>query len=284
MGLLAGAGFLDAVYITSAGNPASGLSPTMTAIRLDTGATATPTVTEIGSLGIYKVTNWSPAANTEYMSIWAVSGNYVINHPVKLFKVGGGQEGALITDIGDFSGQSNLQSLLDVLAVPDVAGKGLYVCLITDRLDHGTYGLSALKTLLDAIPTTSEAEGYVENAVHTNASHDITTANDKTETQVFEITKTGVYELSVYLHLDALETAGEGGIVTVKLTMTEDGGTTYADNPIAVPKYTVGSSEEYPSIEADKIHGKCKLTIQCSGDVTATRAITYDYVTRDLGA
>lgn len=54
-------------------------------------------------------------------------------------------------DLGDFSGQTNLQSLLAVLGVPDVAGKSLYTCLITDRLDSATFGLSALNDDLDSI-------------------------------------------------------------------------------------------------------------------------------------
>lgn len=54
----------------------------------------------------------------------------------------------LQANIGDFQGQANLQSLLQVLGVPDTALKSLYTCLITDRLDNATYGLSSLKTLI----------------------------------------------------------------------------------------------------------------------------------------
>ena len=56
-------------------------------------------------------------------------------------------------DLGNFSGQTNLQSALAVLGVPDVAGKDLYTCLITDRLDNATYGLSAIETLVDDVET-----------------------------------------------------------------------------------------------------------------------------------
>ena len=52
----------------------------------------------------------------------------------------------LKADIGDFSGQTNLQTLLAALGIPDVAAKPLYTCLITDRLDNATYGLSAIHT------------------------------------------------------------------------------------------------------------------------------------------
>jgi len=38
-------------------------------------------------------------------------------------------------NLGDFTAQTNLQSLLQVLGVPDVADKPLYECLVTDRWD-----------------------------------------------------------------------------------------------------------------------------------------------------
>jgi hypothetical protein len=60
---------------------------------------------------------------------------------------------AIQEDLGDFSAQTNLQSLLAVLGVPDVAAKPLYTTIITDRLDNATYGLSALETLIDDLET-----------------------------------------------------------------------------------------------------------------------------------
>ncbi len=60
---------------------------------------------------------------------------------------------AVNTDLGDFSAQTNLQSLLAALGIPDVAAKSFYTCLITDRLDNATYGLSAIETLVDDLET-----------------------------------------------------------------------------------------------------------------------------------
>ena len=57
-------------------------------------------------------------------------------------------------DLGDFSGQTHLQTLLAVLGIPDTAAKPLYTCVVTDRLDNAAHGLGALKTLLDGIPKT----------------------------------------------------------------------------------------------------------------------------------
>jgi len=57
-------------------------------------------------------------------------------------------------DLGDYSGQENLNTLLAALGIPDVSAKSFYTCLVTDRLDHATYGLSALHTDIGAIPTT----------------------------------------------------------------------------------------------------------------------------------
>ncbi len=59
----------------------------------------------------------------------------------------------LYGNVGDFVGNTNLQTLKAALAIPDTTAKGLFVELATDRLDSGTHGLAALKTLIDAIQT-----------------------------------------------------------------------------------------------------------------------------------
>lgn len=64
-----------------------------------------------------------------------------------------GKIDAVQADLGDYSAQTNLKSLLAALAIPDTAGKGLFIELATDRLDSATYGLSALNTDIDAIQT-----------------------------------------------------------------------------------------------------------------------------------
>jgi hypothetical protein len=190
------------------------------------------------------------------------------------------------TETGVFSGQTNLKTLLAALGIPDTAAKPLYTCLITDRLDHATYGLSAIRALIAALNNLSSAtvEGLVENAVDSgNLTHDITTANDKTETQIFALASTGIYALSIVFDLDALETAVEGGTVSIRLYNKVDG-SNYSDKPSACATYVVGTSIEYPSFELGLVHGNVKVTIQCSTDVTVTRTIAYRYQTRDLGA
>jgi len=57
------------------------------------------------------------------------------------------------TNIGSFLGRTNDASLIEVLGVPDVAGKDLYTCLVTDRLDDATFGLSPLQVLIAALQT-----------------------------------------------------------------------------------------------------------------------------------
>lgn len=56
---------------------------------------------------------------------------------------------ALQADIGDFSAQTNLKSLLAVLGSGwDTENKTVYTKLVTDLLEHGTYGLAAQNTYL----------------------------------------------------------------------------------------------------------------------------------------
>lgn len=78
-----------------------------------------------------------------------------------------GKVDAIQTDLGDFSGRTNNQTLLDVLGVPDVAGKDLHTLLVTDRLDHGTYGLSAIITRGNAAWTTGSGTGLTAVATGT---------------------------------------------------------------------------------------------------------------------
>lgn len=83
--------------------------------------------------------------STYYVGIPTMSG-YVTDMSTLEDKVD-----AIQVDLGDWSARTNLQSLLTSLGIPDVAGKDLYTCLITDRLDSATFGLSALNTDLDSI-------------------------------------------------------------------------------------------------------------------------------------
>jgi len=152
-----------------------------------------------------------------------------------------------------------------------------------DNLSAGAVALQSTLTALNNI-STADVEGKVENAVDAgNLTHDITTVNDKTETQVVEIAKAGIYALSVFFDLDTLETATEGGTVKIRVYNKIDGAN-YSDKPSAYAEYVVGQENEYPSIEINLVHGYCKVTIQCSTDVTATRTIAYRHLERDLGA
>lgn len=88
-----------------------------------------------------------------------------------------GKVDAIQTDLGDFSGRTNDQTLLDVLGVPDVAGKDLYTLLVTDRLDHGTYGLSAIETIVDDLEgrLTAARAGYLDELAAANLPADVDT-------------------------------------------------------------------------------------------------------------
>lgn len=171
------------------------------------------------------------------------------------------------------------------------------VAAIEAKLDDPATGLAAIKAEVTAVEgkldarldatissraTPAQVEGLVENAVDSgNLTHDITTVNDLLETQMVEIAKTGIYALSIFIDLDVLETAQEGGLIKIRLYNKIDGAN-YSDKPSAYIEYLLGD-DEYPSIEINLVHGNCKLTIQCGSDVTVTRTIAYRYIVRDLG-
>lgn len=72
-----------------------------------------------------------------------------------LYGILGNPSASLATTVLDgIDARANNANLNALLGIPDVAGKPLYTCLVNDRLDHATYGLSALDTKIGAIPTT----------------------------------------------------------------------------------------------------------------------------------
>ena len=77
-------------------------------------------------------------------------------------------------NIGDFAGQTHLQTLLDALGIPDVAAKSFYTCLITDRLDDGTFGLAALDTELGLVKSKTD---LMNSALGTGTLNDANTSD-----------------------------------------------------------------------------------------------------------
>ena len=154
-----------------------------------------------------------------------------------------------------------------------------------DYLASGTYGLSALKTLIDTVDSVADAIKLKTDLLFavssSSVSHDITTANDTVETVIEEIEDTNNYSLSLFFDLDTLKSASEGEVVTIKLYNKIDG-SNYSDSPIAVSEYVVGSEIEYPSIETNVLSGYSKITISCSGEVTATRSIVCRILKRNM--
>lgn len=77
-------------------------------------------------------------------------------------------------NIGDFAGQTHLQTLLAALGIPDVSGKSFYTCLITDRLDDGTFGLAALGTELGLVKSKTD---LMNSALGTDTLNDANTSD-----------------------------------------------------------------------------------------------------------
>lgn len=138
-------------------------------------------------------------------------------------------------------------------------------------------------TAIVASPTAGTMADHLQAQDGGDLTHDITTTNDTVETDLFELSNTNIYALTVKFDLDVLETAGEGGTITFRLYEKINGSSYPTNNPNVIFQYVVGTSDEYPSIETDLIHGNSKLTIQCSGDVTTTRQINYRRIYRPIG-
>jgi len=92
---------------------------------------------------------------------------------------------AVQTDLGNFSGQTYMTSLLTALGIPDTDSKPLYTVLVTDLLGHATHGLVQLQADIAAIPTTmvgtdnaflASVGGALDDAAASGAVDDATTA------------------------------------------------------------------------------------------------------------
>jgi len=179
-------------------------------------------------------------------------------------------------DIGDFSGQANLTSLLAALGIPDVAGKSLYTCLITDRLDNATYGLSALETLVDGIETQTDKLSGADADTETGALNLFTG-----ERTIFEIVKTTRYKLvGAFIRMDGTTPVTGGATITVKFYLKVNG--TYVK--LAERTYVKGTDPDGITI-ADSLFGatgSIKVTAQSDNAGDTATTVPYQYVTEDM--
>lgn len=171
---------------------------------------------------------------------------------------------AIQTDLGDFSGRTNNKSLLAVLGVPDVAGKDLYTCLITDRLDHGTYGLSALDTDLGVIAADVAA---------TDGSGSYSYLDAGGEQTVLELTPgANKYKING-IFLDLVNMTQNG---TIKVYLKVDG-TTYRE--LFSDSFVVATDSDGVFIDfSATINDDLKVTYTEGADEAAARTIPYQIV------
>ena len=109
----------------------------------------------------------------------------------------------------------------------------------------------------------------------TTGDHSVTTANDKTETAVFTCTPVYGGQITVELDLQALVTAGEGGVITTKLKHMIDDTTLRI---IDEDEFVIGVDTVMPSLSgyfSNLTASNCSVTIQCSDDVTVTRVVPW---------
>ena len=112
----------------------------------------------------------------------------------------------------------------------------------------------------------------------TTGSHDVTTVNDTTETEVLSMTAHRTGELAVELDLAALVTAAEGGTVSCRLKHKIDETTV---RTIDICEFIVGTDEVHPTLTGwidHQVATSVQMTIQCSSDVTGTRAVSYKVI------
>lgn len=164
-------------------------------------------------------------------------------------------------NLGDFAGQTNLQTLLTALGIPDVAAKPLYTCLVTDRLDDGTFGLAALNTDLDAI---------LANQAGSETISSTNLPNDVAENTIIEIS-TGLRQTLDSVWLDFVNLVQD---VTIKVYHKIDG-----------INYRLYDTYSWSTVEDDgilirdiTINNDWKLTVTSTVAQGGIKAIPYNII------
>lgn len=105
-------------------------------------------------------------------------------------------------------------------------------------------------------------------------NHTITVAHGTTEQTITLFSPTKNLPFAIYVDVQSLVVAGEGGIVTLRLKLKIDN-TNFRTIDIAT--FLVGTDEIHPEVEGFAEIGvsKMSLTIQCSQAVTMDRIIYY---------
>ena len=127
---------------------------------------------------------------------------------------------AILADVGDFSGRTNnLKSLMAVIGLPDADDDTLYKLVYSDMLAHGTYGLAALKTILDGQATAAKLEDAMQKLTtpaynqDTDSQEAIREAVDAAQLDIDHLTAVSIHDSKVFPALpsiDCILTAGVG--------------------------------------------------------------------------
>jgi len=138
------------------------------------------------------------------------------------------------------------------------------------ELTDASHGLAALKTAIDNVDS-----GNTELVGGTStATHNVEVADGTSEVSVATFSPSKNGEFAVQFDVSALETAGEGGTVTIRLKSKLDGTNL---RTLDKSSYIVGTDEMMPAVKDTVFKGTdvVEATIQCSSAVTLQRAVPY---------
>lgn len=201
---------------------------------------------------------------------WDEGGSIVFQSRSTLISDATNDLNAILTDTADM--QPKLGTPVTTIS-GDIATVGGNVDTIKNEVQDGAYGLSALKTAIDNVDS-----GNTELVGETStATHNIEVADGTSEVSVATFSPSKNGKFAVQFDVSALEDAGEGGTVTIRLKSKLDG-----TNLRTIDKSSciVGTDEMMPGVEDTVFKGTdiVEATIRCSSAVTAQRAVPYRVV------
>jgi len=166
------------------------------------------------------------------------------------------------SNIGDFTAQTNLKSLLEVLGVPDQPGGSLYNVLVIDRWDSR---LSAARA------------AYIDNLVGSEPSGTYDHPNDTLEHDAVVITPTELADYKTLL-LDLSALTQE---TTIRAYVQVDGAN-YRLCDLAVFPTDFAANTVVVSLQLLPLSVNMKVTLQSAVAEGAIRSIPWRYVTQSL--
>ncbi len=166
------------------------------------------------------------------------------------------------SNLGDFTTQTNLRSLLQLMGVPDIADKPFYACLVTDRWDSR---LSA------------DRAAYIDNLLGSEEAGIYEHPDGTSEEDAVVITPTELFEYKTLL----LDLSNLTQVTTIRTYIRVDGANDHLNDSAVFPDDFPTGTKVVP-VRLCPLSVTMKLTLQSAVGEGEARSILWRYVKQSM--